>query len=129
MDLGHYLLILVSTVLVNNVVLVRILGLCPFMGVSKKLEAAIGMGAATTFVLTLAAGSSHLVNQLLIAGTMLGLAEALAYAKRSGLDPATVLESVGGGAAASWSLADCWVTRRRERRSCAAATIFFWSRD
>ena len=70
MDLGHYLLILVSTVLVNTVVLVRVLGLCPFMGVSKKLEAAIGMGAATTFVLTLAAGSSHLVNQLLIAANL-----------------------------------------------------------
>lgn len=67
MDISHYLLILVSTVLVNNVVLVRILGLCPFMGVSKKLEAALGMGAATTFVLTLAAGSSHLINQLLVA--------------------------------------------------------------
>ena len=66
MDISHYLLILVSTVLVNNVVLVRILGLCPFMGVSKKLEAALGMGAATTFVLTLAAGSSHLINQLLV---------------------------------------------------------------
>ena len=47
LDFSHYLLILVGTVLVNNVVLVRILGLCPFMGVSKKLEAAIGMGAAT----------------------------------------------------------------------------------
>jgi electron transport complex protein RnfA len=70
MDFGHYLLILVSTVLVNNVVLVRILGLCPFMGVSRKLEAAIGMGAATTFVLTLGAGSSHLVNQLLIAADL-----------------------------------------------------------
>lgn len=47
---------------------------------------------------------TKMVNQLLIAGTMLGLAEALAYARRSGLDPAKVLESVGGGAAASWSL-------------------------
>ncbi|WP_174875625.1 electron transport complex subunit RsxA [Vogesella oryzae] len=65
MDFSHYLLILLSTVLVNNVVLVRILGLCPFMGVSKKLEASIGMGAATTFVLTLGAGSSHLINLLL----------------------------------------------------------------
>jgi len=49
---------------------------------------------------------TKMVNQLLIAGTMLGLAEALAYARRSGLDPARVLESVGGGAAASWSLAN-----------------------
>jgi 3-hydroxyisobutyrate dehydrogenase len=47
-----------------------------------------------------------MVNQLLIAGSMLGLAEALAYARRSGLDPSRVLESVGGGAAASWSLAN-----------------------
>ena len=66
LDFSHYLLILVGTVLVNNVVLVRILGLCPFMGVSKKLEAAIGMGAATAFVLTLASGASHVLNQLLV---------------------------------------------------------------
>ena len=44
----EYLLILVSTILVNNFVLVQFLGLCPFMGVSNKLETAIGMGAATT---------------------------------------------------------------------------------
>ena len=49
---------------------------------------------------------TKMVNQLLIAGSMLGLAEALAYARRSGLDPSRVLESVGGGAAASWSLAN-----------------------
>ncbi|TCP14515.1 electron transport complex protein RnfA [Crenobacter luteus] len=65
MDLGHYLLVLVAAVLVNNVVLVRMLGLCPFMGVSKKLEASIGMGAATAFVLTLGAGSSYLINEAL----------------------------------------------------------------
>ena len=62
----EYLLILVSAVFVNNIVMVKILGLCPFMGVSKKLEAAIGMGAATTFVLTLASGSSYLINQYLL---------------------------------------------------------------
>lgn len=50
----EYLLLFVGTVLVNNFVLVKFLGLCPFMGVSKKLETAIGMGLATTFVLTLA---------------------------------------------------------------------------
>ena len=62
----EYLLILVSAVFVNNVVMVKILGLCPFMGVSKKLEAAIGMGAATTFVLTLGSGSSYLINRYLL---------------------------------------------------------------
>lgn len=44
----HYLFLIVGAVLVNNVVLVRILGLCPFMGVSKKIDTAIGMGSATT---------------------------------------------------------------------------------
>jgi electron transport complex protein RnfA len=62
----EYLLILISAVFVNNIVMVKILGLCPFMGVSKKLEAAIGMGAATTFVLTLASGSSYLINHYLL---------------------------------------------------------------
>ena len=63
----EYLLILVSTILVNNFVLVQFLGLCPFMGVSNKLETAIGMGAATTFVLTLASVCSYLVyNYLLV---------------------------------------------------------------
>jgi electron transport complex protein RnfA len=62
----EYLLILVSAVFVNNIVMVKILGLCPFMGVSKKLETAIGMGAATTFVLTLASGSSYLINHYLL---------------------------------------------------------------
>ncbi|WP_410497508.1 electron transport complex subunit RsxA [Chitinibacter sp. S2-10] len=67
MDFSHYLLLLIGAVLVNNVVLVRILGLCPFMGVSKKLEASIGMGLATAFVLTLASGTSWMIDQLLIA--------------------------------------------------------------
>jgi electron transport complex protein RnfA len=62
----EYLLILVSTVFVNNIVMVKILGLCPFMGVSKKLEAAIGMGAATTFVLTLGSGTSYLISEYLL---------------------------------------------------------------
>ena len=55
-------IILISAILVNNYVLVQFLGLCPFMGVSNKLETAIGMSSATTFVLTLAAISSYMVN-------------------------------------------------------------------
>ena len=58
--------ILVGTVLVNNFVLVQFLGLCPFMGVSTKLESAIGMSAATTFVLTLASVCSYLVYTWLL---------------------------------------------------------------
>lgn len=59
-------LILLGTVLVNNFVLVQFLGLCPFMGVSRRVDSAIGMGIATTFVLTLAASLSYLVNQWLL---------------------------------------------------------------
>lgn len=62
----NYLLILIGTVFVNNIVMSKILGLCPFMGVSKKLETAIGMGAATTFVLTLASGASYLIDTYLL---------------------------------------------------------------
>jgi electron transport complex protein RnfA len=62
----EYALILVGTVLVNNFVLVKFLGLCPFMGVSKKLETATGMGLATTFVLTLSSVTAWLVNEYLL---------------------------------------------------------------
>ena len=64
--LNEYVLILVSTILVNNFVLVKFLGLCPFMGVSKKVETAIGMGFATTFVLTLASLSSYVINKYIL---------------------------------------------------------------
>ena len=64
--MSEYLLILVSTVLANNFVLVRFLGLCPFMGVSNKLEGAIGMSVATLFVLTLSSVSSHLLSRYLL---------------------------------------------------------------
>jgi len=62
----EYALILVSTVLVNNFVLVQFLGLCPFMGVSRKLETATGMALATTFVLTLSAVFSNLIETYLL---------------------------------------------------------------
>jgi len=62
----EFLLLLIGTVLVNNFVLVQFLGLCPFMGVSGKLETAIGMSMATTFVLTLASLSSYLVEHYIL---------------------------------------------------------------
>lgn len=61
-----YLLVVLGAVLVNNVIFDRILGLCPFMGTSKKLETAIGMGLATAFVLTLVSGTSYLINHYLL---------------------------------------------------------------
>ncbi len=64
--MSEYLLLLIGTVLVNNFVLVKFLGLCPFMGVSSKISTAVGMSFATTFVLTLTAAVSYLVNQYLL---------------------------------------------------------------
>jgi len=64
--MSEYLLILVSTILVNNFVLVQFLGLCPFMGVSNKLETAMGMSLATTFVLTLSSVCSYLAFTYLL---------------------------------------------------------------
>lgn len=60
------ILILVGTVLVNNFVLVRFLGLCPFMGVSRNLEAALGMSMATAFVLTLSSAMAWLLHEYIL---------------------------------------------------------------
>jgi Na+-translocating ferredoxin:NAD+ oxidoreductase subunit A len=62
----NYLLLVVSTALVNNIVLVKVLGLCPVLGVSKKLETSIAVGIVTSFVLTLVSGASYLINQYLL---------------------------------------------------------------
>jgi electron transport complex protein RnfA len=75
----QYLLLLISTVLVNNFVLVKFLGLCPFMGVSKKLEPAIGMGVATTFVLTLTSALSYLVHYYVLVPLQAGYLDTLAF--------------------------------------------------
>lgn len=62
-ELGY---LFISAVLVNNFVLVQFLGLCPFMGVSNKLETAMGMSAATTFVLTIASICSYITNTFIL---------------------------------------------------------------
>ena len=77
--MGEYALILVSTVLVNNFVLVKFLGLCPFMGVSRRLETAMGMGLATSFVLTLSSVSGYLVNAYLLEPLDLGYLRTIAF--------------------------------------------------
>lgn len=61
-----YFLIFISAILVNNIVLSQFLGICPFLGVSKKIDTALGMGAAVTFVLTLATVVTYLLNLLLV---------------------------------------------------------------
>ena len=76
--LQDYFLILIGTVLVNNIVLIKVLGLCPFMGVSKKLETSIAMAAATTFVLTVGSGTSYLISHYLL-GTELFYLRTLSF--------------------------------------------------
>ncbi|MBQ9522538.1 MAG: RnfABCDGE type electron transport complex subunit A [Paludibacteraceae bacterium] len=62
-----YFLIFISAIFVNNIVLNQFLGICPFLGVSKKLDTALGMGAAVTFVLTLATIVTYLLQKVLVA--------------------------------------------------------------
>ena len=59
----EYILIFIAAVFVNNVVLSQFLGICPFLGVSKKVDTAIGMGAAVAFVLTIATLVTFLVQE------------------------------------------------------------------
>jgi electron transport complex protein RnfA len=73
------LAILLTTLFVNNFVLVQFLGLCPFMGTSRKLESAIGMATATTFVLTLGSALSFLVNDYLLVPLQLEYLRILAF--------------------------------------------------
>ena len=74
-----YLLLLLGTVFVNNIVLVKFLGLCPFLGVSRKVETAIGMSAATTFVLTLSAVLSYMINSWILAPLELEYLRTIAF--------------------------------------------------
>ena len=74
-----YLLIILGTALVNNVILVKFLGLCSFMGVSGKMDSAIGMGFATTFVLTLATAASWLLENLIILPLNIGYLRILTF--------------------------------------------------
>ncbi|MFZ9039450.1 MAG: electron transport complex subunit RsxA [Gammaproteobacteria bacterium] len=77
--MSEYLLLLIGTVFVNNIVLAKFLGLCPFMGVSRKVETAIGMSAATTFVLTLSAVLSYLINTWILAPLELEYLRTIAF--------------------------------------------------
>jgi len=61
-----YFLIFISAIFVNNIVLSQFLGICPFLGVSKKIDTALGMSAAVTFVLTLATVVTYLLQKLLV---------------------------------------------------------------
>jgi len=77
--ISDFALFLIGAVLVNNFVLVQFLGLCPFMGVSTKLESALGMAMATTFVLTLTSTCTHLVFRYVLAPLGLEYLQTIAF--------------------------------------------------
>jgi electron transport complex protein RnfA len=68
MEIKVFLAILLSTILINNYVLSRILGICPFLGVSKKLDSALGMGLAVIFVMTLTSFITHPIYKYVLVG-------------------------------------------------------------
>ena len=78
-SMGEFLILLVTTALVNNVVLIKFLGLCPFMGVSKSIDSAFGMGMATTFVITLACGATWVLENWLLIPFDLGYLRILTF--------------------------------------------------
>ncbi len=71
--------ILLSSILVNNFVMSRFLGCCPFLGVSKKIDTALGMGAAVTFVMTLASVITYLVQYFLLEPLHVGYLQTIAF--------------------------------------------------
>ena len=65
----EFLILIVSAIFVNNFILSQFLGICPFLGVSKKTDTAVGMGLAVTFVMTVASALSYLVYTLILVPT------------------------------------------------------------
>ena len=76
--MSYYILLFLSIVLVNNVITSQFLGICPFLGVSKKVDTAIGMGVAVTFVLALASVITYFI-QMLLNTTNTGYLQTIAF--------------------------------------------------
>ena len=75
----EYILIIISSVLVNNIVLTRFLGICPTLGVSNRLSNALGMCAAVMFVMTLATLVTYLINTFILVRLGIGFMQTLTY--------------------------------------------------
>ena len=75
----EYILIFIAAVFVNNVVLAQFLGICPFLGVSKKVDTALGMGAAVTFVLTIATIVTFLIQKYILDTFGVGLMQTICF--------------------------------------------------
>ena len=79
MAVGELFVIIISSMLGSNVVLSQFLGICPFLGVSKKVETAVGMGAAVTFVITIASAITYPIYYFILEPTGLAYLETIAF--------------------------------------------------
>lgn len=79
MDIGRLIAIIIGAVFVNNYVFTRFLGLCSFMGVSKKVDSSIGMGMAVTFVITLASAVTWVFQNYILDPLGLGYLQTIAF--------------------------------------------------
>ena len=119
----EYALILISTVFVNNFVLVKFLGLCPFMGVSRKYGASFGMGLATTLVLMVTSALTYLTETYILAPLEITYLRTIAYIFVIALVVQTrkpILSSTGSWEFTSRSsprTASCWDSRSSTRHS------------
>lgn len=75
----EYLAIIFSAILVNNIVFAQFLGICPFIGVSKKLDSAFGMGAAVTFVMAVATAVTWMLQHYILLPLGLGYVQTIAF--------------------------------------------------
>lgn len=75
----EYILIFIAAVFVNNIVLSQFLGICPFLGVSKKIDTALGMSGAVAFVLTIATIVTYLVQKYVLEPCNLGYMQTIAF--------------------------------------------------
>ncbi len=75
----HYLLLIISAVLVNNIILARFLGVCPFLGVSRKIDTALGMGMAVVFVMTVASGITWTVSYYILVPLKIDYLQTIAF--------------------------------------------------
>ena len=75
----EYMLIFISAIFVNNIVLSQFLGICPFLGVSKKIDTALGMAAAVAFVLTLSTVVTYLLQKFVLDAFELGYLQTITF--------------------------------------------------
>ena len=79
MSIGGLFSIIITSIFINNIIFAKFLGCCPFMGVSKKVDASLGMGMAVTFVITIASGVTWLAYRMILEPLGLGYLQTIAF--------------------------------------------------